>query len=165
MWYGLLTLLVSGCGFHLRGSLGELEAMPPVLVRGSGSLAAEVQRTLRNGGTPVVSEPADAHMIVILSDVRRSRRASAVGNTGRAQEYELHASVRLRVEDPAGASLAPEQTVSAVRSFTYSSTDVNAKTNEEENLYEDMEFDLVRQILLRVQAVRPPEPAVAEPAP
>jgi LPS-assembly lipoprotein len=166
-WWALLTalvLLTAGCGFHLRGSLGELEALPPVMVRGEGALPGELQRALRNGGTPVVSEASEAQMIVILSDVRRSRRASAVGSTGRAQEYELHASVRFRVEDPAGASLTPEQAVAVSRSFTYSSTDVNAKANEEQNLYEDMQFDMVRQILLRIQAVKPP-PSVTEPAP
>lgn len=165
MLLAALVLLLAGCGFHLRGSQGELQALPPVLVRGSGAVAADVQRALRSGGTQVVSEAADAQMIVILADLRRDRRTSAVGSSGRVQEYELHASVRFRVEDPAGASLAPEQTVSAVRSYSYDGTDVNAKANEEDNLYEDMRFDLVRQILMRLQAIRPPAPADTGPAP
>lgn len=164
MLLAALALLVAGCGFHLRGSQGELAALPPVLVRGEGALTREVVRALRDGGSPVVEDVADARMVVTIGDVRRQRRASAVNTAGRAQEYELFASVRFRIEDPAGGSLAPEQVVSASRSFTYSSTEVNAKANEEANLYEDMQYDLVRQILMRIQAIRPPEPAAA-PAP
>jgi LPS-assembly lipoprotein len=155
-WWLLVTtlaLLVAGCGFHLRGSLGELEALPPMLVRGSGSLATELQRALRSGGTPVVSDPALARLIVTLTDIRRDRRVSAVGSTGKVEEFELNYSTRFRVDDPAGNNLAPEQVVSVIRSYTFDETDVNAKSNEEANLYEDMQFDMVRQILLRLQAI------------
>lgn len=171
MLLAALVMLTAGCGFHLRGSQGELAALPPVLVRGEGVLARQVQRALRDGGTPVVEDVSAARMVVKIGDVRRERRASAVNAAGRAQEYELFSSVRFRIEDPAGASLVPEQDVSTSRSFTYSSTEVNAMTSEEDNLYEDMQYDLVRQILMRVQAARPPEPAAAsapaaeEPAP
>lgn len=163
----VLVTLVAGCGFHLRGSLGELQALPPILVRGSGPLVAEVQRALRSGGTPVVSDPAQAQLIMTLADTRRDRRVSAVGGTGRVQEYELHYATRFRVDDPAGKSLAPEQTISVVRSYSFDETDVNAKSNEEDNLYEDMQFDVVRQILMRLQAIAAStrETPVPEPAP
>lgn len=164
-----LALLLAGCGFHLRGSLGELAALPPVFVRGDGALARELQRALRDGGTQVVASAATAGLVVILGDVRRERRASAVGSTGRAKEYELHSTVRFRVEDPAGASLSPEQVVSVQRSYSDDGTDVNAKSNEENNLYDDMRYDIVRQIVLRLQAIHPAAPAAApaaaEPAP
>lgn len=159
------AILLAGCGFHLRGSLGELEGLPPVLVRGDDALARELQRALRNAGTPVVGDAAAAQLVVFLGDMRRDRRASAVGGAGRVQEYELHASARFRVEDSAGTSLAPEQVVSAVRSYSFDGTDVNAKSNEEDSLYEDMRYDLARQILLRLQAIRPAAPAGLGAAP
>lgn len=151
----VLALMASGCGFHLRGSLGQTEALPPILLRGSGPEVAELERSLRSGGASVVTDPAQAQMIVAVTNAQRDRRVSAVGGTGRVQEYELHYSIRFRVDAPDGRSLAPEQVVSTMRDFSFDETDVNAKSNEERNLYEDMRFDLVRQILMRVQAVRP----------
>ncbi|MGE0371208.1 MAG: LPS assembly lipoprotein LptE [Gammaproteobacteria bacterium] len=155
----LFLLSAGGCGFHLRGSLGELEALPPVLVRGDGDAAAELTRALRSAGSPVVEDAAQARLVVTIVDARRDRRASAVGTTGRVQEYELHYAVRFRVDDPAGANLAPEQTVAVQRSYAFDGTDVNAKSNEEADLYRDMEFDAMRQILMRLQAIHPDAPA------
>jgi LPS-assembly lipoprotein len=154
----LFLLSAGGCGFHLRGSHGELAALPPVLVRGDSDAAAELTRALRSGGTPVVGDASQARLIVTIIDARRDRRASAVGTTGRAQEYELNYAVRFRVDDPAGVSLAPEQSVAVQRSYAFDGTDVNAKSNEEADLYRDMEYDVMRQVLMRLQAIRPDAP-------
>jgi LPS-assembly lipoprotein len=169
---GLALILLAGCGFHLRGS-GDVQPLPAIQVHGEGPLTAELERTLRSQGTPVVDTAAQAQWIVTLLDARRERRTAAVGRTGRVQEYELHSSVRLRIDDAAGKSLAPVQTIAVERSYSYDGTDVNAKSNEEATLYQDMQFDLVRQILMRLQAIHPaaadnpstvPDPA-ATPAP
>jgi LPS-assembly lipoprotein len=152
---GLALLLLAGCGFHLRGS-GDVRPLPAIQVRGGGPLAAELERTLRSQGTPVVDVASQAQWVVSLADIRRERRTAAVGRTGRVQEYELHYSVRLEVADAAGKGLAPSQTISVERSYSYDGTDVNAKSNEEATLYQDMQFDLVRQILMRLQAIHPP---------
>lgn len=149
-----LVLLMTGCGFHLRGSQGDFAALPPVLVRGDGAAATELKRALRGGETPVVEEVAQASLVVTIVDERRERRASAVGVTGRVQEYELNYVVRFRVDDPAGAALAPVQSIAVQRSYSFDGTDVNAKANEEDDLYRDMVYDAVRQILIRLQAIQ-----------
>lgn len=149
----VLILLAAGCGFHLRGSQGDFAALPPVMVKGDGAAAAELRRALRSAETPVVEDASQARLIVTIVNERRERRASAVGTTGRVQEYELNYTVRFRVDDPAGAELAPEQSVTVQRSYSFDGTDVNAKSNEEDGLYRDMVFDTVRQILIRLQAI------------
>lgn len=158
-----LVLLLAGCGFHLRGSQGDFAALPPVLVQGDGAAATELRRALRGGETPVVEEVAQAGLVVTIIDERRARRASAVGVTGRVQEYELNYVVRFRIDDPSGAALAPEQSVAVQRSYSFDGTDVNAKSNEEDDLYRDMVYDVVRQILIRLQAVNA-SPQAAEAA-
>jgi LPS-assembly lipoprotein len=161
---GLALVLLAGCGFHLRGS-GDVRPLPAIQVGGGGPLAAALERTLRSQGTPVVDTASQAQWIVNLANIRRERRTAAVGRTGRVQEYELHYSVRLEVADAAGKALAPSQTISVERSYSYDGTDVNAKSNEEATLYQDMQFDIVRQILMRLQAIQPPaadSPAAAD---
>ncbi len=157
-----LVLLAAGCGFHLRGSQGDFAALPPVMVKGEGAAMAELRRALLSAETPVVEDASQARLVVIIVDERRERRASAVGTTGRVQEYELNYTVRFRVDDPAGAALAPEQSVTVQRSYSFDSTDVNAKSNEEDGLYRDMVFDTVRQILIRLQAINA---SLQQPAP
>jgi LPS-assembly lipoprotein len=148
-----LMLLAAGCGFHLRGSQGDFAALPPVLVKGDGAAATELRRALLSAETPVVDDAAQARLVVTIVDERRERRASAVGTTGRVQEYELNYTARFRVDDPAGTALASEQSVTVQRSYSFDGTDVNAKSNEEDGLYRDMVFDTVRQILIRLQAI------------
>ncbi len=153
LFLATLVLLIAGCGFHLRGSQGDFAALPPVLVKGDGAAGAELKRALRSGGTSVVEDAAQARLVVTIVNERRDRRASAVGSAGRVQEYELNYVVRFRVNDPAGAELSPEQSVAVQRVYSFDSTDVNAKSNEEDDLYRGMVFDVVRQILIRVQAI------------
>lgn len=153
-----LSLMSTGCGFRLRGSLGEIESLPPTYVRGDGAGQAltALREALRTGGVTVVSDPARAEMIVTVTRESRDRRVLSVGTTGSVQEYELHYALHFRVDDSAGDPILTDQAVSVLRDFSFDETEVVAKTNEQEELFRSMRQEAVIQVLRRLQAAQQP---------
>lgn len=166
-----LVLPLAGCGFHLRGSGGEFEALPPVYVQGGDPAAAELRQFLRTGGTEVVDAVSRAQLIVTVARVERERRILSVGTRGRVQEYELIYALTWHGDDRAGRRVLDEQTVTQTRNFSFDETDIIAKSNEEDFLFRDMQRAAVMQIMRRLQvadfsAIAPdgaPIPDDAEP--
>ncbi len=149
----LVMVALEGCGFRLRGSLGEFESMPPTHVRGQDPAVFDLRQFLRSGGTEIVDEPAAAGLIVTVADVARSRRVLAVGTRGRVQEYELVYQIRFHAEDRGGRRLLNDQVVTQTRNFDFDEADVIAKSNEEEFLFRDMQRNAVMQIMRLLQAL------------
>ena len=153
MMLALALAVLAGCGFHLRGSQGEFESIPPVFVRGGDPAALELRQMLRMAGSTVAETPAQAGLIVAVTDVRRERRVLSVGTRGRVQEYQLLYQLDWHGEDREGRQIVAAETISQSRSFSFDETDVIAKSNEEGFLFRDMQRNAVMQIMRRLQVV------------
>jgi LPS-assembly lipoprotein len=164
----LCLLILEGCGFHLRGSRGEFRSIPPVYVQGQDPAVIELRQFLRVSGAPVVGDATAAQLVVTVLDARRDRRVLSVGSQGRVQEYELRYDLPFYIDDNAGHRLLEQQSVTQTRSYSFDETDVNAKSNEEDYLFRDMQRNAVMQIVRRLPAVsaklHEAAPAPAEPA-
>lgn len=147
----MALLLLTACGFHLRGSQGEFASLPPVFVRGGDPAALELSQMLRMAGTEVATAPAQAELIVAIGDVRRERRVLSVGTRGRVQEYQLIYQLDWHGENRAGRQVLASRTISQSRSFSFDETDIIAKSNEEDFLFRDMQRNAVMQIMRRLQ--------------
>lgn len=163
-----LTVLLSACGFHLRGSNGSFMLPFATMYIGlpdTSPLAIGLKRYIRAiGSTEVVStkDGADA-VLEVLSDPERNRTKSilSLNKNGRVQEYQLGYSINFRVLDKAGNQLLAPTTISLVRPITFDESQVLAKETEEAALYRDMRNDLVQQIMRRLAAIKPVLPAMS----
>ncbi|KAB8065356.1 LPS-assembly lipoprotein LptE [Janthinobacterium violaceinigrum] len=163
-----LTLLLSACGFHLRGSNGSFMLPFATMYIGlpdTSPLAIGLKRYIRAiGSTEVVStkDGADA-VLEVLSDPERNRTKTilSLNKNGRVQEYQLGYSINFRVVDKAGNQLLVPTTISLVRPITFDDSQVLAKETEEAALYRDMRNDLVQQIMRRLAAIKPVLPAMS----
>jgi len=168
-----VAVVLGSCGFHLRGSRGEFSSIPPIYVRGLDPAVIELRQFLRVSGTTVVSDAADARLIVAVLDARRNRRVLSVGTQGKVQEYELRYELPFSVDDNAGHQLLAEQVITQTRSYSFDETDVNAMSIEEDDLFRDMQRSAVMQIIRRLPAVGAelqnaplaPEPIESPPPP
>ena len=164
-----LTVLLSACGFHLRGSNGSFMLPFATMYIGlpdSSPLAIGLKRYIRAiGGTEVVNtrDGADA-VLEVLSDpeMNRTKTILSLNTSGRVQEYQLGYSINFRVLDKAGNQLLAPTTISLVRPITFDDRQVLAKETEEAALYRDMRNDLVQQIMRRLAAIKPVLPAMSE---
>jgi LPS-assembly lipoprotein len=76
----------------------------------------------------------------------------SVDADGRVREVELFTVVRFDVAGRNNAFKLEAQSLTLTRDFVFDETDVLAKASEAELLYEDMENELVRLMLYRLQA-------------
>jgi LPS-assembly lipoprotein len=149
-----LQLLLSGCGFQLRDKAELPIALARTHIAGLSpydDLAVELSRTLRANGVRIV-DADQATAILRINDTRRGRRVLSVGADGKVRELELYATVNFDVKGGGNALELKNQSLTQTRDFFFSETDVYGKASEAKLLYEDMENELVRLMLYRLEA-------------
>ena len=163
-----LAASVTACGFHLRGSGGTYTLPFNAMYVGlpeSSPLAIELKRNIRvNGHTTVVSSKADADGVIeVLTNPEKTRTKSilSLNSNGRVREYLLSYNILFRVTDKAGNELLAPTSITLGRPITFSETQLLAKEQEEALLYKDMQADLVQQMMRRMAAIKPGNPAPA----
>ncbi len=151
------SLLLSACGFHLRGTRATEwpAAIPEVRVRVADSRAAyeplklEMESALRAQAGVAIVETDEAAQLE-LSGERSDSRVLSVGSSGRVSEYLLRYEVSFRFLDAHGKELLASQTVRLLRDYTFDPANVLAKEREEDELKAAMRRDAVQQILRRL---------------
>ncbi len=156
---GCALLLLSGCGFHLRGTYELPEVMEATLVSGIGPghpLAVEIRQALDSADAAVVDDVAQATAQLQIQREGFSQRVLSVDTTGRVSEYELSYQVRYRLLDAQGNELVAMQAVEFTRDYDASGNVLGAG-EEADRLREDMLRLAVRQMLrqLRLATLRP----------
>jgi LPS-assembly lipoprotein len=146
---------LGGCGFRLRGAqtlpIETLFLALPV----NSPLGAEISRVVRSStNTRVVPDRKQAQAIFELLGESREREVLSVNAQGRAREYQLRLRSTFRVVDPNGIELIAPTTLTARRDIAFNESELLAKESEEALLYRDMQSDLVRQMVTRLQGIR-----------
>lgn len=152
----IFNLLLTGCGFHLRGQ-SDLPFNSVYIIAEEGSpLATELKRMLRfTSGTRIQNSPKDADAVLEITEETRDKVILSLSGGGRVREYELRYRARFRVHDNANKDLLTPGEITLRRDFTYNDAQVLAKEAEESLLFRDMERDAAQQILRRLNSARP----------
>ncbi len=148
-------LALSACGFHLRGAYQLPESMATTFLQAANDnseLVRFLRRTLMASDVELLESKDRAQAHLRLHAEKQSKRVLSVDSRGRAREYELSYSVdfELTVDDRV---LIPQQQLTLTRDFLFDTEDVLGKGREEALLIRDMQQDMVRLIMLRLQAV------------
>jgi LPS-assembly lipoprotein len=152
----LLVLLLAACGFQLRGA-ADLPFDTLYLSGATGGIALELKRNIQSGSaTRVVDDPQAAQALLEFSEETRSKEILALSSAGRVREYRLVYRVSFRVGDGKGNDFVPPSTVTLTRDVTYDDAVALAKETEEQQLFRDMQADMVQQIMRRVSVARVP---------
>jgi LPS-assembly lipoprotein len=159
-------LLLTSCGFHLRGAVTlppQMERTQLLGVDARSALAAEITAALEDAGVRVVAGDATAQLVI--SGERQARRLLSVGSTGRASEYEITYQFSFELRAPAEATaaggkpavvvLVPQQSISLNRDYSFDPDNVLGKGDEEALLVREMRSFAVRQMLVRLRAGLP----------
>jgi len=152
----LAALLLSGCGFHLRGT-ADLPFETIYVPNATAGVALDLKRNLQVGTrTRVVDDPRQAQAILQFTEESREKEILSLTGGGRVREFQLRYRVGFRVHDGKGGEFVPQSTIQLTRDVTYSDTAVLAKESEEQLLYRDMQSDMVQQIMRRLAAAKRP---------
>lgn len=155
--FALSALLLSGCGFHLRGALDLPENLGPVRVQAQdrySPLADMLASGLQRAGA--VPAPANATENVATLQVVSELWADtpiSVDQYGRAQEFALRYAVVFNLKRADGSMAVPQQAVELSRDYLSPAVDSIGTMSERELLVREMRRDMTAAILRRVDAV------------
>ncbi|WP_440108399.1 LPS-assembly lipoprotein LptE [Acidovorax sp. BL-A-41-H1] len=153
------ALLLSACGFRLRG-VPEFGFQSLYINASTAStLARELQRTLEGSGSQlkVLRDAAampTAQVIMDLLQEQRERVVVGLNASGQVRELQLRLRIKFRLRTQTGLELIPDTELLQQRDISYNETIALAKEAEEALLYRNMQTDIVQQLLRRLAAAR-----------
>lgn len=154
-----LILLLSACGFQLRG-YGQVPTVYPftslyIPDPTDYPITAEVKRTIRAGeSTRVVDEAQGAQATLQILKQTNEKNILSLSGEGRVREFLLRYLVSYRLIDARGIDLIPATEIVRERVLPYTDEQVVAKEAEEALLVKEMQTEIVRQILRRLATVK-----------
>lgn len=152
-------LLLSGCGFQLRGSASlpaEMDRTRLEISDPDSRFARELRLLLEANGVTLVDAAADDAAVLRISRERISRRALTVSGNARVREYELVFELGFALTGPDGARLLSNETLRLVRDFQFDEQEILGASNEEDLLREDLRRSMAAAVIRRLEAVRTP---------
>lgn len=157
----LATLVVAGCGFHLRGSGGA--AMPyktlMIALPETSDVRIWLERYISAGGTTrIVDDTQTAEAVFQQLADSRQQTILSVNAQGRVREYRLQLTYAFRVIDAKGRVLVAPNEIQLSRDISFDDSNVLAKDLEAGLLWRDMNNDLVNQIMRRLTIIKPRNP-------
>lgn len=166
IWIATLVLLLSACGFQLRGTSKPLDKILPALQLVTSGKDPAFDQALRGvlKDARIQLNDSSVNKLEILGTGYRKRTAS-YSSRAKSAEYELIKTINIRFSREDRELIAPMK-LEARRSYLYRETVAVGKAEEEILLRDEMDQDLAQRILLALQhAVHKPQEPVRETAP
>jgi LPS-assembly lipoprotein len=160
----LMAIVVTGCGFQLRGSTSAQLPYKSfyVALPENAELGIWLRRYIESsGGTQLTTADKAEAMLQQLYD-NRQKTILSVNAQGQVREYRLQVTYGFRIVDAKSRVLVPPNEITVTRDMTYDPSAVLAKEQEEALLWRDINFDVVAQIMRRLSIIKPLNPDVEE---
>lgn len=152
----LTTLLLTACGFHLRGQAGmPFDALYLDAANPGTPFVAELRRSLEANKVRLVNSDKEADVVLNIVSEIPEKQILTLGGTGRVNEFQLRYRVSMRAYDLKGQDWISAEEITLRRDYIYDDTKVLAKEAEEALLYQSMRSDMVQQIVRRLSRAKP----------
>lgn len=149
------VVLISACGFHLRG-VSEFP-FKTIYVAGSDStpFGLALRRNLKSQkNITLTSDAKEAGVILDILSERPEKVILSLTVQGFVREYTLNSYLTFQIRNNQGKLFVPPTTIVVSRVISYNENVVLSKAVEEAALYKDMQSDLVQQIVRRLSALK-----------
>lgn len=147
----LSSLLVTACGWHLRGSLNLPTDLKSLYVTGAGTaLQSELARLIRANQINLVSHPGEAQYTLAVTNESFDRRTAALGSDALAAEYEYTAAADFEFRNAQGEMVGQPDRAQVVRSISYDANQVLGSASEGRLVQQEMTVELASQIIRRL---------------
>lgn len=147
------SLVLSGCGFHLRGKIDVPESLMRLHVKGTDiELKRDIEKSLKFSDIEIVEEGDNAALLDI-SNTTYLKEVNGTTSTGIASNYKMTYTVNYVVYD-ADNEVLQKDSVKQNRTLAYDLTRVLLFEREEQFLMEEMRQDLVSFILRRMSKIQ-----------
>lgn len=149
-----LALLLSACGYHLRGAIQLPENMKSIYVEGSsGALLDQFKQIMKTSSSALSSSRTGAGIVIKVANEEFNRRVVSLSSRGKSNEFELEYRLDYEFANAKDAPLMEKQTVEIRREYYNDQSAVIAKENEENVIRNEMYQQAVQTILNRARVV------------
>jgi LPS-assembly lipoprotein len=149
----LAAPLLSGCGFHLRGTAALPFDTLYIDAPQASVFATQVRRVIGAGSrTRITNNPTEADATLKVLYELREKEILSLSAGGRVRELQLRYRVQYQVYDRNKNLLAPPGEILLRRDYSFNDQAQLSKDSEEALLYRDMENDAAQQLVRRLQA-------------
>ncbi|ASP38644.1 hypothetical protein CHH28_08115 [Bacterioplanes sanyensis] len=148
----LASLMLSGCGWQLRGSTDLSAAMQVMHLHSQASerFNQHLRLQLQYSGVLLTQRADDAPVQLWISAADIERRELSVGSDGQVSEYELNARLQARLQRQQSDSDVLYE-IEARRIFANDINNVTGTQNTERAQREALQQELANQLMRRLQ--------------
>ncbi|GGY80279.1 LPS-assembly lipoprotein LptE [Cellvibrio zantedeschiae] len=151
----LITLGLTACGWHIRGSVELPKQLSNLYVSATdskGALITDVRQLLKTNRVKLAEKSADANYSLNILEETKDRHTAGVGGDELSSAYEitLKANYEIHLKN---TNQTIKGSAISVRNFNYNTAAINSATQEELLLEQEMRRDLAQQILRRLSSV------------
>lgn len=153
--FACLTLMLSACGWQLRGTQDSSNTVKELYLSAldsKGALVSEMRQLLKSYHIREIADAKDAHYAIYIKNESKDKRTAGVGGDAASSAYEITLKVNYEIHLLDTKSVS-EGTAIVVRSYNYNTGAINSATQEEIVLDQEMRRDLAQQMLRRLNAV------------
>lgn len=153
-----MCLLLTACGFHLRG----IQKLPTVLNRlylqssdPFSQLSQAIRLTLKSNRILLVQTPAEASATLRIISVEQTHKMTSLSGAAEAGQYTLFSKLTFEVTDSEKHVLLEPTTIQASRNYNSNAMQVLSAYSVRERLSKAMNQQLASDILSRLSKVKP----------
>jgi LPS-assembly lipoprotein len=149
-----LAVLLSACGFQLRGTGSHEFALTELSVSGRdayGESVQQVSKALENNGVKVY--PGAQYKLVLARESEKRRSASYTSN-GRNSEYELTMGIEYEIRG-ANNLLLTSNELEVQNYYQQDSNNLIGSDQQATQLRSEMRSDLIQQLVMRLSLITP----------
>jgi LPS-assembly lipoprotein len=148
------VLALAGCGFQLKGAASlHFDSIALTGFETRSPLERELREALQRS-VAVKDAPAQAQVVLQSLGEERLRRAVAFTASGQVRDIQLRTIFRYRAQTPAERELIPDSRIELIRELSFLERQALGKQQEADDLFREMQSDIVQQLLLRLSTVR-----------
>lgn len=149
-----LAVLLSACGFQLRGTGTADFALKEVDLQARnayGDTVKQVRQVLENSGVKV---HAGAPYTLSLANEKESKRTASYTSNARSAEYELTTTLDYEIRGEKNLLLLNDQ-LEVQTTYVHDENNLIGSDQESGQLRQEMRRELVQQMVLRLQLITP----------
>ena len=157
----IVTLLLNGCGFHLRGMVNVPQWLSDVAIivqQAHNDIAPLLKNQLQAYNVYVNPDPTTAHYWLIIENDAIQQNITSVSSSTTPRQYQLIYTIRFKLQKAKGEEIISTIPITVTRQITINSDRILGSNEEEELTKSEMRRDAVMQILNRISRASPDTP-------
>jgi LPS-assembly lipoprotein len=145
-----MLLMITSCGFHLRG-MTEISFKTISLEGKELSFTKNLKKTLASNNVTIILPTENPELRIELLSEESEKRILSLSGQGLVREFEIFYRVRYRIKTIDSETWSQENIIETRRDFTFSDSNLIGKEEEERQLNESMRNEAITNLFNQIQ--------------